>query len=90
MAALTFVSANREGAALVRTDRPGFALRSVLVRGANKLVEFLDPHLRSRSDPDKVTSNPHWHLRKILFFVIGVSLLLWAVAAAVVWAVLNL
>jgi len=60
------------------------------MRGADKLVEFLDPHLRSRPDADKITSNPHWHLHKILFFVIGVSLLLWAIAAAVVWAALNL
>ena len=60
------------------------------MRGADKLVEFLDPHLRSRSNGEKITGKPYWHLRKILFFVIGVSLLLWAVTAAIVWIVLNL
>jgi len=75
---------------LVRTDRPGFALRSRFIRGANKLIEFLDPHLRSRSHPKKATSNQHWNLRKIFFFVVGVSLALWAAAAAVIWIILKL
>ena len=86
---MTFVSANREGAAVVRTDRPGFALRSGFVRLTNKLVEFLDPHLRSRSDAEKITGNQRWNLRKILFFVVGASLVLWAAVAAVVWFILK-
>ena len=75
---------------MIRTDRPGLARKSRFVRGANKLVEFLDPHLRSRSEADKISKNKHWNLRKILFFVVGVSLALWAAAAAVVWIVLHL
>ena len=78
------------GAALARTDRPGFALKRRLAEGANKLVEFLDPHLRSRSNVDKVTSKQHWHPRKIILLVVGVSLIIWAAAAAVVWILLKL
>ena len=75
---------------MVRTDRPGFALKDWFVQGAHKLVEFLDPHLRSSSDVDKVNNRQHWHSRKIVFFVIGVSLVLWAAAAVIVWIFLNL
>jgi hypothetical protein len=69
---------------LAKSDRPGFAPKSWLVKAADRLVEFLDPHLRGRSEAENIPSKDRWRPRKVVLLIVGVSVIFWAALFAVV------
>jgi hypothetical protein len=56
------------------------ALGAWLAEIASAIVRLLDPHLRSGTHAENTSREEHWSLRKMLLYVVGVSLALWGVA----------
>ena len=75
--ALTLPSPIR-ASVVAKLDQDRFAVKAWLLAGASWLAEHLD--LRLPPSGDNTDETARWTLRKALFCVAGISLVLWAVA----------
>lgn len=66
---------------MAKLDQEKFAAKAWLVAIANKLAKLLDPHLPSKVE--YASEEEHWPLRQTILFVVGVSLVLWAMGYVV-------
>jgi hypothetical protein len=55
-------------------------LASTIVR----LSEFLDPHLQASAEPGRPARPERWSRRRAAIFILGASLLLWAIIIAAI------
>jgi hypothetical protein len=73
---------------MVKPDDGKSALGARLAEIASAVVGFLDPHLRPHADAGKASGEEPWPLRRTIFYVVCISLLLWGIAYLVFRVVL--
>ncbi len=66
---------------MAKLDHEKFAAKAWLVAIANGLARLLNPHLPSKVE--NASKEEYWPLRQTILFVVGVSLVLWAVGYVV-------
>jgi hypothetical protein len=59
------------------------AVKGWLVQCGHAVARLLDPHLHSGSEVEDRSGADRWPLRKTLLYVVGISLVIWAVTFVV-------
>jgi hypothetical protein len=75
---------------MAKIEQETSVLKRVTVDMADTLADFLNPHLESRSPVENSAEDESWPLRKTFLFVVGISLVLWALIFAVLQMLFRL